>query len=348
MLPDWLPQPLLQPGPAGVLWWQWLALPALAGLILLVGRALAAATRTLVLHVSYRTSSKWDERFFERTASALTILWSVAAATVVIRWLALPPGVEAMVRSLLSAALLLAIFWTLWRSLDVLVEFLLEQPWAQGNRSLHSILQVARNLAKTLVAIMAVVSLLAAFGYPVATMLAGVGIGGIAVAFGAQRTIENLFGSIALATDQPFRVGDFVRVEGSEGVVEHIGIRSTRIRTLDRTTITIPNGKLAEMRIESLSARDRTRFATVIKLARGTSRDQVEQVLGGVGRVLEAHPGTWPDHVITRLVGLPPASLDIEVMSWVDTRDLRAFGEYRQHVLLEFMRVVEEAGTSFA
>ena len=106
MQPDWLPQPLQQVGPAGVLWWQWLALPGLAGLILLVGRAMAAATRTIVLRVSYRTTTRWDERFFERTASALTILWSVAVAAVMVQWLGLPQGVDATVRSLLSAALL--------------------------------------------------------------------------------------------------------------------------------------------------------------------------------------------------------------------------------------------------
>ncbi len=93
---------------------------------------------------------------------------------------------------------------------------------------------------------------LAAFGYPVATVLAGLGIGGIALAFGAQKTIENLFGSIALAADQPFRVGDFVRIEDFTGNVERIGMRSTQIRTSDRTLVSLPNGKLADMQDRGL------------------------------------------------------------------------------------------------
>ena len=106
-------------------------------------------------------------------------------------------------------------------------------------------------------------------------MLAGLGIGGIAFAFGAQKTVENLFGSLALAADQPLRVGDTVRVDGIEGQVETIGARSTRFRTADRTLVTIPNGRLADSRIESLAWRDRLRMATIVMLGYGTTEAQV-------------------------------------------------------------------------
>jgi hypothetical protein len=113
-------------------------------------------------------------------------------------------------------------------------------------------------------------------------VLAGLGIGGIAVAFGAQKTVENVFGSLAIAADQPLRVGDAVKIDDFSGTVERIGLRSTQVRTLDRSLITIPNGKLSDTRVESFAARDRIRFATLVSLAYGTTEAQVRRVLEGI------------------------------------------------------------------
>jgi hypothetical protein len=189
----------------------------------------------------------------------------------------------------------------------------------------------------------AVVAALAALGYPVATVLAGLGIGGIALAFGAQKTIENLFGSIALAADQPFRVGDFVRIEDFVGNVERIGMRSTQIRTLDRTLITIPNGRLADMRIEDFASRDRIRLSATIGVVYGTTRAQIERIVAGMETVLRDHPLIWPDTVVVRFAGFGASSLDIEVMAWFRTSDFNVFRDCRQEALFGFMRVVEEA-----
>src|SRR5690606_10832654 len=112
---------------------------------------------------------------------------------------------------------------------------------------------------------------IAQFGYPVATILAGLGIGGIAVALGAQKSLEHFFGSVSIGVDQPFRVGDWVNVGGAEGEIEAIGLRSTRIRTMDRTVISIPNGQLAESRTENFATRERIRLRAIIGVEYGTS-----------------------------------------------------------------------------
>jgi MscS family membrane protein len=191
-------------------------------------------------------------------------------------------------------------------------------------------------------------AILAAFGYPIGTLLAGLGIGGPAIAFGAQKSIENVFGSVSLAVDQPFRVGDFVRVDDFVGTVEDIGLRSTRIRTLDRTLISIPNGKLAEQRLESFEARDRMRLATTIGLTYSTTHAQMQNVLDGFERVLRNHPGIWPDAMVVRFKEFAASSLDIEIMAWFSVPTWADFQRCRQEVLLGFMQVVEEAGASFA
>jgi MscS family membrane protein len=178
--------------------------------------------------------------------------------------------------------------------------------------------------------------------------VAGLGLGGLALALAAQKTVENLFGAFSIGVDQPFREGDFVKVEDFVGTVEAIGLRSTRFRTLDRTIVTLPNGKVADMRLESFAVRDRLRLASVIGLVYETTVAQMREVLSGFEQVLRAHPKIWPDNVVVRFREFAGSSLDIEVMAWFQTSDWREFQLIRQDVLLQFMEVVERVGTSFA
>jgi len=346
---DRIPQRLQRYGPWSVMWWQWLALPVLVALVLAAGRVIGATLSRTLQRLFRRTPTQWDERLLQATSPALTMLFSVAAAAVSLPWLGLLPGPNAALRSLLVGLATIGAFWVLWRAIDVWAQFLNERAWAAGNPSARSLLSVTRNLARVFVAVTGLVATLAAFGYPVATMLAGLGIGGIAIAFGAQKTIENLFGSISLAADQPFRVGDFVKIEDSvAGNVERIGMRSTQVRTLDRTLVSIPNGKLADMRIETFGVRDRIRFAATIGLVYGTREDQLRRIMSGVEALLRASPKVWPESVVSRFAGLSPSSLDVEVLCWFETPDYAEFRELRQQVLFGIMRIVDEAGTSFA
>ena len=345
---EWMPEPLQRYGPRQAMWWQWIALPVLLLLALALGRLCGLATMRLLLRITERTSTVWDDRLVGRIAPGVTLLWAASIAALLLPRLALLPAAHANVRSLLGSLATIAVFWSLWRSIDVWSQFLMERPWAIENASARSLLSVTRNLVKAFVAVGGVVATLAAFGYPVATVLAGLGIGGIALAFGAQKTIENLFGSIALAADQPFRVGDFVKIEDFTGNVERIGMRSTQIRTLDRTLITLPNGKLADMRIEDFASRDRVRFAATVSLVYGTTAEQVVRVVEGIEKLLRDEPKVWPDTVVSKLTGLGASSLDVEVICWYLTTDFDEFRVFRQRALLGILRVVEQAGTSLA
>jgi MscS family membrane protein len=345
---DLVPQRLQRYGPWDVMWWQWLALPVLVALALVAGRVFGSVTTRLLHRLFRRTTTQWDERLLARTSPALTLLWTVAAAALLLPWLALLPGARGVVRSLLGGVATVGAFWVLWRAVDVWAQRLNERPWAADNPSARSLLSVTRNLARVFVAVSGLVATLAAFGYPVATVLAGLGIGGIAIAFGAQKTIENLFGSISLAADQPFRVGDLVRIEDFTGNVERIGMRSTQIRTIDRTLVSLPNGKLADMRIEDFAARDRIRFAATLGLVYGTSEEQMRRVVSGIEALLRATPKLWPETVVASFTGLSQSALDVEVLCWFETRDFAEFRALRQQVLFGIMRIVEQAGTSFA
>jgi MscS family membrane protein len=345
---DWMPEQLQRYGPFDLMWWQWLAMPVLLVVALAAGRLLGAATRGVLHRLTSRTATQWDDRLLDRVAPALTLAWAAAVAALLLPRLGLLPAAHGYVRSGLGGVATFAVVWSLWRSVDVWAQFLMERPWALDNASARSLVSLTRNLAKVFVAVGGAVATLAAFGYPVATVLAGLGIGGIALAFGAQKTIENLFGSIAIAADQPFRVGDFVKIEDFAGHVERIGMRSTQVRTLDRTLITLPNGKLADTRVEDFASRDRIRLAATVSLAHGTTEAQVRQVVSGIDQLLRAEPKVWPEGIVAKLAALGPASLEVEVLCWFRTTDYDEFRELRQRTLLGILGLVEQAGASLA
>ena len=341
-----LPEALRRQGPFGLFWWQWLALPALTLVAFVLGRLLGRVSQAALRVLVQRTNTMWADRLLLAVAPPLSVVWSVLAANALLPAIVLKPSVHGAVRSLLAAGLILAIVWVLWRSVSVVRELLLTRPAVASHSSARSLLSLGVVLTRALIVMIGILAVAAAFGYPLSTALTGLGIGGIAVALGAQKTLENLFGSLSIAIDQPFRMDDLVTVDGVTGTVERLGFRSTRIRTADRTLVTIPNGKLADMRIETLAARDRRRFALILSLVQTSTRAQTTQVIEGVKRVLRSHPRVWPDRIIVSLAGM--GAYDIEIMVWFETADEMEFRGFRDEVLFAFMEVVQEAGTRVA
>lgn len=205
----------------------------------------------------------------------------------------------------------------------------IQSSWASTHPAAQSLLPLASRVGKAAIWALGVVALLSDLGYPVTSLVAGLGIGGLAVALAAQKTVENLFGAFSIGADQPFREGDFVKIEDFVGTVESIGLRSTKIRTLDRTLIILPNGRLSDMRLESFSVRDRMRLACTLGLVYATTAAQLRKILAVLEGVLRAHPKIWPDAVVVRFKEFGDSSLNIEIMAW-------------------FMEVIQEAGSSFA
>ena len=178
--------------------------------------------------------------------------------------------------------------------------------------------------------------------------VAGLGIGGVAVALAAQKSLENLFGGVSLFADRPVRVGDFFRYGDQVGTVEEIGLRSTRVRTLDRTVVTIPNAEFSNLRLENFAKRDRMRLWTMIGVRYETTPDQLRYLLARLREILLAHPRVTDDPARVRLLGFGAYSLDLEVFAYVDTADWSEFLGIREDVYLRFMDAIKEAGTGFA
>jgi MscS family membrane protein len=340
------PDVLALRGPLGLTYGQWLFLAIFALVAWPIGRA--AAFVTLRLARAFLVSRPWIDRLFLRLARPIALAWAVTAFDAGAKALALSPRVDAALDRALRIGLALALFWGLLRAVTVAGEEIAAGEWARSRPSARSLSSIGMSLARIFVAALASMFALSELGYAVTSIIAGLGIGGIALALAAQKTVENLFGSISILADQPFRVGDTVRVDGIEGIVESIGLRSTRFRTPDRTTIVFPNGKLADMRIESLGARERMRFTTKLLLSRQSTVKSVAAAIDELRTRLTKHPSVYADDVGVRLAAIGEYSFDVEVSAQITTLDPNEFARVREELLVLALDVVDRAGAKLA
>ena len=262
--------------------------------------------------------------------------------------LELDAGAVSSIFRVLRALSVVALFWAVLRAVGVAQDHLTRRTWASDHTAARTIVPLVGRSVRVAVGLAALLAVVSEFGYPVTTALAGLGIGGVVVALAAQKTVENLFGSVSLAADRVFRVGEWVRVDDVQGTVERIGLRSTHLRTLDRTLVKIPNGKLADARVESFGERDRIRFFLALELDRATTAAQIRAVLRDVEALVRGHPRVWPEGTAVRLVAFGPQSLDVTVNAWLATTDSGEFEGMRQELLLGILDAVERAGTRLA
>ena len=344
---DSLPEPLLRPGPFDILWWQYLAMPVIILLAWLLGRLFGYLTRKAIARMVSRTASRWDDALLTRIGPPLTLAWGLGAFALLVPRLGLYEPARDSVQKIVRAGFLVALFWSALRALDVARSYVMEAA-VPGRASARSLVPLGTQIVKLIVIGAAAVMVLSELGYPVGSLIAGLGIGGIALALAAQKTVENLFGSLSIGVDQPFRVGDFVKVEDVTGTVETVGLRSTRIRTLDRTLVTIPNGKLADMRIECFSVRDRFKLATTLGVVYGTTAEQLRAIVRDVEAALREEPKLYKEGCSVVVRGLGASSIDVDVLCWFEVDAVEEFARIRQDMLLRFVEIVEKNGSSLA
>ena len=345
-LRDFLPESWLLPSAFGLQRWQWLGVPILFALVGLLTLVLVRVTAAVVRRV--RKDPESAQRIIGRLSGPLKLGWASLLAQVAVPVLGLSAAAQTAWQQLFRVLLEIAIFWGAFRAITAWSESFGTSTFAQARPGSRALVSLFSRVVRFALVGFAILAGLSELGYSVTSVLAGLGIGGLALALGAQKTLENVFGAFALAVDQPIREGDFVRIDDFVGTVETIGLRSTRIRTLDRTLIAIPNGKLAEMRLETFAARDRVRLETKVGLVYGTTAAQLKQVMEGFREALRAQAQLWPESVSVQFVKLGDSALEIEVSAWFVTTDYDEFRRAREDVLIGFLAAVEKAGTSIA
>ena len=262
----------------------------------------------------------------------------------------LPLALNRISEHLIGLLATLAVVIFLYRLVDLAVHELSIIAQREDNLLDQTFVQMIRYFSRLIVVVVGAIYLIKALsGKPMSALLAGLGIGGLAVALAAQDTLKNFFGSIMIMLDKPFNVGQRVTVEGYDGTVEDIGFRSTRVRTLTGHLVTIPNEKMASSNIENIGRRPSIRRLTNITITYDTPPDKVERAVEIVRGILENHEGMHPD--------FPPRvyfnefnsdSLNIIMLYWYHPPDYWKFLEFNERTNLQIMRAFEAEGIEFA
>ena len=347
-LESYLPTPLVENRVATYPLWVLIAtllgIPMALVIAKLLSRGLIPLLRPLVRYLT----KEQDDRQLERITGPIRLLMLVVAIHGIVMLFGLPLLLRQFWSRVALALAVIGMTWLLSRLIDILAELTHRHLDRQGRPHSATTVGLLRRLGKVTVMVAGALVILYAAGVNITAALAGLGVGGIAVAFAAQKTLENLFGGITITSDQPVRVGDFCRFGDQVGTVEDIGLRSTRIRTPDRTLVSVPNGHLSSISLENFGVRDKIWFHPTIQLRYETSADQLRYVLAEIRQMLYAHPRVESQSARIRFVKFGACSLDLEVFAYVQATDYAVFLEVQEDLLLRIMDIVEASGTSFA
>ncbi len=342
-----LPQSLVRNVFFGMPLWQWLAL-----LILIPAAFAVAWAIILLLAIPRRLWLKFRHRpnlhAYNFMARPLLLTFSALAHRIMASYLGLPLLPRVYYYRTVAILISIGFFWFLLRLTAVTMQRLRVHAISAGRIGTGTLMVLGERLLTALVVIIAALAILGIVGINLTTVLAGVGIGGIAIAFAAQKTLENLFGGISVLADEVIRVGDYCRFGDRTGTVEDISLRSTRVRTDARTELSIPNGALATMNIENFTRRDKIQFNPVLAIRYETTPDQLRYLLAEIRRLLFAHPKVESESASIRFANFDTSSLRLEIAAYVLTRDSNEFNAVREDLLLRIMDIVGKSGTGFA
>ena len=343
-----LPQILVRNIFLGLPLWQWTAIlllvPIAAGVAWLLiqlfraGRAILGSIR----------GRKADYKFGSAAFGPTLLILATLLHAVGLRFIGLPLLARHYYGQVVLVLLLIGVTWLAVRIIEWLGQRLRYRAISAGRAGVGSLMLLGQRMLKVLVIFAGIILMLDTVGFNLTTVLAGVGIGGIAIAFAAQKTLENLFGGVSVLGDEAIRVGDVCRFGTTVGTIEDIGLRSTRVRTVERVELSIPNGSLATMNIENLSQRDKFLFNNTISLRGDSTRDQLLFCLAEIRKLLYAHPKIEAENARIRLVGFGQGSFDLEIFCYIKTLDSAEFIAIREDILLRIMGIVEASGTSLA
>ena len=342
-----LPSALVKHSVAGLPLWQWLALLLAVPVAAAIGW-LALVLLGIPLHWWEKRSGQVDISNWRSVSAPVWLLAGTEAHQFFVRYLGIALLPRQYYFQFSSILVIISFTWIAWRVVLWSLRRVRSRALAHGHAGTGTLMLLGERILKAVIFGVGVLSILSNLGFNMSTALAGLGIGGLAIGFGAQQTIANLFGGVAVLGDEVFRVGDVCRFGDRTGVVEDIGLRSTRIRTDERTLVAIPNGTVATINLENLSRRDKILFTTKLGLRPESAADHVRFVLAEIRRLLYSHAKVETKTVRVRLTDISGSNLTLEVFAYIQTRDFNEFAAVREDLLLRIMDVLEDSGGGLA
>ncbi len=296
--------------------------------------------------LTQRTATQIDDLLLEalkRPVSYVFIAIGISLSLYVV-------GVEEnIVFKILKTFLIVGLFWASYNLIIGFEPYIYRFAEKFGKEFAREVGSFLVKLAKAFVIVVGAVAILQEWGINVSTLIASLGIGGLAVALAAKDTAANLFGGLTILADKSLGIGDWVKVGGVEGIVEDIGMRTTKVRTFEKSLITVPNQVFATNPVENFSRRGVRRIKMYLGLTYETTSQQMRSILEDIRRMLHEHPGIAKDQLImVYFERFNDSSLDIFVYCFTNTANWAKYLEIREDVNLKIMEIVEKNGSSFA
>ncbi len=240
--------------------------------------------------------------------------------------------------------LIIAIYWVMLGIVDLIIYRLADKMSRNAQQDAVVLLRPVSTGIKWLLALFAFISWMNNLGYEVTTILAGLGVGGVAVALAAQKSLENLIGSIIIYASQPVRVGDFCKFGDTIGTVEEIGLRATQLRTLARTVVYIPNALFASGSIENLTQRDKILYRTRLRLSYNDTPDQIRRVLEKIRKLIDEHDFIDEENSRVRFLEFGEYAQELELFVYIKTTDFAEYLDHREDINLKLNDIIESTG----
>lgn len=320
-------------------------------LSIVLRKVLASVGVRALRRLTKLTKTDLDEMLLEAVApplSAAVMLIGLYAAVIILDLPNEPVDVRRFVSVALRVAVITDVAWLFLRIIDAFSAYFLSIARRTDTALDDQLIPLIRKSLKVFVALLATVFTIQNLGYSVASLLAGLGIGGLALALAAQDTLSNLFGSLTVLLDRPFAVGDWIEFDGHEGVVEEVGFRSTRVRTFAKTQVSVPNRVLANSVVNNWSRMPIRRVKMVVGVTYQSTARQMEAAVEGIKNILRGHKEVHQDFFLVNFTDFGSSSLDIFVYYFTTTTVWPEYLRIRQEVNVEIMKLLERLGMEVA
>jgi len=321
-------------------------------LVALLGRKLLAHFFARIMRpLTRRTASDYDDLFVNALQKPLEFLVFTAGLFVAAAILALPEdpiNLRLFIQALLKLMVTGGVAWIFFNLTDLVDTFL--SRWAQQTESQldDHLIPFIRKSLKAFVIVIAAIMAIQNLGYSISGLLASLGIGGLAVALAAKDTLSNIFGSLMIILDRPFKIGDWVKAGDLEGTVEEIGFRSTKVRTFAKTLITVPNNVIANLAVDNFSRMPKRRIKMTVGVTYATRPEQMRVAVQRIQDMLRTHPAIDQEFFLVHFTDFGASSLDIMVYCFTVTTVWQEYLDARQDVCLRIMDILEELGLEIA
>lgn len=328
--------------------WQWFAIAMVILLGLILDLLIRIIGGRLLRPLMRRLHEDVEDESMRRAVRGFGLVGSTMTWFLFIPLLQLPLVAFAILQPASRFTFVLALFWCGWRSTDLLGEVVLGRARLSETKADDIIVPMVRKTFKVMLVIFALLNLSPMLGLNLGPLLAAIGVGSFGFAFAFKNSLENLFGSVTVILDRPFQVGDWVIIDGVEGTVETVGLRSTRIRTFYNSLVSVPNSNLITRTVDNYGLRKYRRWKADIGILYGTPIPRIEAFCEAIRELVREHPYTRKDYYQVWVNEFGPSSINILVYVFWEAPDWQTELRERHRFMIDIMRMANELGVEFA